>query len=82
MKEQNVEGLNGVYHKAKLLVLNFALFVIDMIYAIWVWISIWGTPVKKLERRKRFMDDCLDDKRKKGLPARIWYAAYRKRGIS
>lgn len=67
---------------AKLLVLRCALFISDMMSALWAWVSIWNIDIQKLERRKRFMDDCLDDKRKKGLPARIWYAAYRWRGIA
>ncbi len=67
---------------AKLFVLRCALFIRDMLSALWAWVSIWNIDIQKLKRRKRFMDDCLDDKRKKGLPARIWYAAYRQRGIA
>lgn len=66
----------------KPIVLCCALFIRDMMSALWAWVSIWNIDIQKLERRKRFMDDALDDKRKKGLPARIWYAAYRCRGIA
>ena len=53
----------------------------NLIVAIWAWCSIWFMPTQKLERRKKFMDDILSDADKKSLPAKIWYAAYRRRGI-
>lgn len=77
-----MNNLNSSRNDGKPIVLRCALFISDMMSALWAWVSIWNIDIQKLERRKRFMDDCLDDKRKKGLPARIWYAAYRRRGIA
>lgn len=81
-KETNAKTMQGSQHDGKPMFYEVRLFIGDMWAALWAWVSIWNMDEQKLRRRKMFMDDCLDDKRKKRLPARIWYAAYRRRGIS
>lgn len=53
----------------------------NLFSAIWAWCSIWWIDLDKLKRRKRFVDSMVSDKDKKSAPGRLWYAAYRMRGI-
>jgi hypothetical protein len=52
------------------------MYIIDFFSAIWAWLTVWFVAKQKAERRKHFVDDMLDEKRRRQIPARLWYAAY------
>ena len=64
-------------------VLHSALiYCLDFWAAIRAWLFIWfDNDAHKLQRRVKFVNDVLSEKRKAMLPYRMWIAAFRAKGI-
>lgn len=56
------------------------MYIWNLIYAIWTWISIWKMKYSKAERRYRFFRDAFEGSpTEKTLPYKLIIKAYKKR---